>query len=138
MIRLPRLYAVADEAFGDPVQLAKALFDGGATLVQIRHKSTGAGVLIREVDEVLKFAPRNAQVIVNDRPDVARVARATGVHLGQEDLPASLARLVLKKTRLSDAQHIPLHRPSMRRRVRRTTSPSDPFLRLPQNRMPPL
>ena len=42
---------------------------------------------------MLKIAPRNAQVIVNDRPDVARVAGATGVHLGQEDLPPSLARM---------------------------------------------
>ena len=95
MIRLPRLYAVADAAFGDPVQLARALFDGGATWVQIRHKSAPSKTLIAEVDEVLKLAPQHAQIIVNDRADVARVAGAAGVHLGQEDLPPSLARMVL-------------------------------------------
>jgi thiamine-phosphate pyrophosphorylase len=95
MIRLPRLYAVADAAFGDPVDLAKALFDGGVTLVQIRHKVAAAGTLLREIDDVLKFAPPHAQVIVNDRPDVARIAGASGVHLGQEDLGPLQARMVL-------------------------------------------
>jgi len=35
---LPRLYAIADAAFGDPVQLAEALFSGGARLVQIETR----------------------------------------------------------------------------------------------------
>jgi thiamine-phosphate pyrophosphorylase len=95
MIVLPRLYAVADGAFGDPVRLAMDLLDGGASLVQIRHKAASSGTLIHEVDEVLKATPRHARIVVNDRPDVARLARAFGVHLGQEDLPPSLARTVL-------------------------------------------
>jgi thiamine-phosphate pyrophosphorylase len=95
MIPLPRLYAVADGAFGDPVRLARELFEGGATLVQIRHKGADSRALAGEVDEVLKLAPRNSRVIVNDRPDIARIAGAAGVHLGQEDLSPSLARTVL-------------------------------------------
>lgn len=96
MIRLPRLYAVADAAFGDPVQLARALFVGGATWVQIRHKAAASETLIGEVDEVLKLAPQHARVVVNDRADVARITGAAGVHLGQDDLPPSQARLVLE------------------------------------------
>ena len=88
MIRLPRLYAVADAAFGDPVQLARALFDGGATWVQIRHKAAASETLIGDVDQVLKLAPQHARVVVNDRADVARITGAAGVHLGQDDLPA--------------------------------------------------
>ena len=95
MILLPRLYAVADGAFGDPVQLAQELFEGGATLVQIRHKGADSRALVGEVDEVLKVAPPNTRVIVNDRADIARVAGAAGVHLGQEDLSPALARTVL-------------------------------------------
>jgi thiamine-phosphate pyrophosphorylase len=95
MNRLPRLYAVADAAFGDPVELASKLFDGGASLIQIRHKSAAAGTLIHEVESVLKTAPRNSQVVVNDRVDVALLAGAAGVHLGQEDLEPSLARTML-------------------------------------------
>jgi thiamine-phosphate pyrophosphorylase len=92
MIRLPRLYAVADAAFGDPVLLAKALFEGGVELVQVRHKGVSARILTDVVDAVLPMAPANARVIVNDRADVARISGAAGVHLGQEDLAPSLAR----------------------------------------------
>jgi thiamine-phosphate pyrophosphorylase len=95
MMVLPRLYAVADGAFGDPVRLAMDLLDGGASLVQIRHKAAASRILIDEVDKVLKASPRDARIVVNDRPDVARLAGAFGVHLGQDDLPPSLARTVL-------------------------------------------
>jgi thiamine-phosphate pyrophosphorylase len=95
MIQLPRLYAVADAAFGEPVYLAQILFDAGAELVQVRHKTASARMLLEEVDAVLKLAPPNAQTIVNDRADVARLSGATGVHLGQDDLPPSQARRIL-------------------------------------------
>ena len=95
MIVLPRLYAVADGAFGDPVRLAMDLLGGGARLVQIRHKAASSRILIHEVDEVLRAASRQAHIVVNDRADVARLAGAFGVHLGQDDLPPSLARTVL-------------------------------------------
>lgn len=95
MIRLPRLYAVADGAFGDPVRLAAELLDGGATLIQVRDKAASARRLLDEVDEVLSRAPRDAHVIVNDRPDVARLTGAAGSHVGQNDLRPALARIVL-------------------------------------------
>ena len=95
MMRLPRLYAVADATFGEPVQLAQALFDGGAQLVQVRHKNASARMLLEELDAVLRLAPRNALTIVNDRVDVAALGGAAGVHLGQDDLPPALARRVL-------------------------------------------
>jgi thiamine-phosphate pyrophosphorylase len=92
---LPRLYAVADRTFGDPVQLAKALFSGGARLVQIRDKTATPQALLFSVDESVKLAPTGARVIVNDRPDIACLAGAAGVHLGQQDLSPALARGVL-------------------------------------------
>ena len=95
MIHLPRLYAVADGTFGDPVPLAQALFNGGARLIQIRHKTASARTLIAEVTAALRFAPEDARVIVNDRPDIARITGAAGVHLGQNDLPPSATRRVL-------------------------------------------
>jgi thiamine-phosphate pyrophosphorylase len=95
MISLPRLYAVADQTFGDPVALAKALFSGGARLVQIRDKTATAQKLLAQVEEALKAAPPGARLIVNDRSDVARIAGAAGVHLGQQDLLPSVARRTL-------------------------------------------
>ena len=95
MISLPPLYAIADAAFGDPVLLARQLFDGGARLVQVRNKIADAGELLRQVQAILELAPKDCQVIVNDSVDVALLAGATGVHLGQSDLPAAKARMIL-------------------------------------------
>jgi thiamine-phosphate pyrophosphorylase len=92
---LPRLYAIADAAFGNPIHIAEALFAGGAELVQVRDKSAGSGALLDEVHEILKLAPAGRLVIVNDRADVTRLAGAAGVHLGQTDLAPAAARRVL-------------------------------------------
>jgi len=95
MSSLPRLYAIADAAFGNPVDSSRALFDGGALLIQIRNKKVGAGELLEQVEAVQKFAPAGALVLVNDRVDVALLAKAAGVHLGQEDMPVEHARSIL-------------------------------------------
>jgi thiamine-phosphate pyrophosphorylase len=95
MIRLPRLYAIADASFGNPATLAGALFDGGARLVQIRSKEAGARELLAQVETTLKAAPPGVRVLVNDRVDVALLTRAHGVHLGQDDLPPAHGRNIL-------------------------------------------
>jgi len=95
MTALPRLYAIADAQFGDPVEIAQALIAGGARLIQVRDKNAGAGEFLKRVQRVLAIAPPDAQIIVNDRADIARIAGAAGVHLGQTDLPPSAARAVL-------------------------------------------
>src|SRR5437879_3245521 len=97
-MKLPRLYAIADASFGDPVGLARQLFDGGAQLLQIRNKTSGAGEFFRQVEAVLRMAPAGARVLVNDRVDVALLSYAHGVHLGQDDLPARHARSILGAT----------------------------------------
>ena len=91
----PRLYAIADASFGDPVRLAEALFEGGARLIQVRNKDGSSRDLFLQVEAILRIAPPDARVIVNDRADVALVARASGVHLGQNDLPCRAARGIL-------------------------------------------
>ena len=95
MIALPRLYAIADAHFGDPVRIAQFLLDGGARLIQLRDKNNGAAKILDHVERVLTLAPPDARIIVNDRMDVARIAGAAGVHLGQTDLPPAAARTLL-------------------------------------------
>ena len=41
---------------------------------------------------LIAAAPQNVRIIVNDRPDIASIAHAAGVHVGQEDLPVEAAR----------------------------------------------
>ena len=95
-----RLYAIADASFGDCVRLAEALFAGGARLVQVRNKEAGAREFLSQVERILSFAPSDGRVIVNDRVDVALLAGAAGVHLGQTDLPPAAARQILGSGRI--------------------------------------
>jgi len=95
-----RLYAIADASYGDCVGLAEALFAGGARLVQVRNKKAGAREFLSQVERILSFAPSDGRVIVNDRVDVALLAGAAGVHLGQTDLPPAVARQILGPGRM--------------------------------------
>jgi thiamine-phosphate pyrophosphorylase len=72
----------------DPVEQARAACEGGASVVQLRSKhSTDQEVLAfaREIRTLTRAA--GARFVVNDRFDLALLAEADGVHLGQGDLP---------------------------------------------------
>ena len=73
-----------------------ALASGGARIVQLRAKGASDRVLLSLAREA-QAAAREAGVlfVVNDRPDVALVLGADGVHLGQDDLPPEDARRLL-------------------------------------------
>jgi thiamine-phosphate pyrophosphorylase len=97
MSALPQgIYAIADGSAGPPaLDLVAAFVRGGAAVVQLRLKQAGAGELLRLAREAKKICAGKALLLVNDRPDVARLAEADGVHLGQEDLPWQAARQIL-------------------------------------------
>jgi thiamine-phosphate pyrophosphorylase len=76
--------------------LAERFFEGGATLVQLRAKTLASGPLLALADALVSLGrPYGAQVIVNDRVDVAVLSRAAGAHVGQDDLPPGDARAQL-------------------------------------------
>jgi thiamine-phosphate pyrophosphorylase len=87
---------VAARAGWTPLDLARAYLDGGARLLQIRAKNLASGPLLTLCEDVVHAANAyQASVIVNDRADIAAIAKAAGVHVGQEDLaPADARRLV--------------------------------------------
>jgi thiamine-phosphate pyrophosphorylase len=97
LAKLRGLYAIADEASRhSPLALVEAFVRGGASVVQLRLKTTPAGELLRIARASVELCrPAGVLLLVNDRPDVARLADADGVHLGQEDLPVAEARRVL-------------------------------------------
>jgi len=97
---LPRLYSIADASFGDPVQTAALLFKAGIRLVQVRNKKGSSREFLKQVDQIVASAPPDARVIVNDRADIALIAGAHGVHLGQADLPPQEARRILGDGRI--------------------------------------
>jgi thiamine-phosphate pyrophosphorylase len=95
---LPRLYAVLDRDVADRFgwrldDLARACLAGGARLLQIRAKHLASGALLELSERIAAAADAaGARLIVNDRADVAALAGAWGVHVGQEDLPPQAVR----------------------------------------------
>ena len=86
----PGLYAIVDS-----LERAGAALDGGAAVVQLRMKRAGAGEILNTARAVRALCKGRAAFIMNDRPDIARLSDADGVHLGQDDLPVLAARAVL-------------------------------------------
>jgi thiamine-phosphate pyrophosphorylase len=90
-----RLYLVAGAELraGRLADLVPELADAGVDLIQLREKEMEAGDLLRVAPPVLE-ACRQAGIpfVLNDRPDVATVVGADGVHVGQNDLPVEATR----------------------------------------------
>jgi len=79
-----------------PLALATRFLDGGATVVQLRAKRLASGPLLDLADALVALGqPYQAQIIVNDRVDVAVLSGAAGAHVGQDDLPPADARAQL-------------------------------------------
>jgi thiamine-phosphate pyrophosphorylase len=98
---LAPLYAIVDEAAARQAGLslaglAEAYLRGGARLLQVRAKTMTSGELVAASRTIVGAARRvDARVVVNDRADIARVAGADGVHVGQTDLSVADARAVV-------------------------------------------
>jgi len=98
---IPRLNAIIDvevaaRAGWRPIDLARAFLAGGATFLQLRAKALSSARLLEEASAIAALAREAAATfIVNDRADIARLAGADGIHLGQDDLaPAAVRRIV--------------------------------------------
>jgi thiamine-phosphate pyrophosphorylase len=72
-------------------EVARAAIAGGADCLQLREKELADRELLRRATRLVTIAAGSA-VIINDRADIALVAGATGVHLGQEDLQVEPVR----------------------------------------------
>ncbi len=95
----PFVYPILDAgalAGRSAAAVARDLVAAGARLLQVRGKDLGGRAFAAMAAEVVAAAhAAGALVIVNDRPDVARVVGADGVHVGQGDLsPADVRRLM--------------------------------------------
>jgi thiamine-phosphate pyrophosphorylase len=91
------LYVLVDPARAGgrpPAEIAAAAVRGGATLIQLRDKTSGTRALVNEASAI-KRVVGTVPLLINDRADVALAAGADGVHLGQDDLDWRTARRLL-------------------------------------------
>ena len=93
-LHFPPLYAIVDLASVDSeTRIPEVLAENGAGLIQVRDKHASARALLEASKAlVARLSPKGVRVIVNDRPDIAAMAGAGGVHVGQDDLPVEAAR----------------------------------------------
>jgi thiamine-phosphate pyrophosphorylase len=95
---LPRLYVILDAGLLTTTNLAFAeeMANAGVRLLQYRNKQATSAALLRDSRELAEVcAARGMTFLVNDRADVALLACADGVHVGQDDLPIEHARKVV-------------------------------------------
>ena len=96
---LKGLYVILDAQALRGRSLVDALREaasGGSRLFQYRDKTSSALEMYRQALQLRRAAAdAGALFLINDRCDLALAVDADGVHLGQDDLPLSLARSVL-------------------------------------------
>ncbi|WDG10997.1 thiamine phosphate synthase [Vibrio campbellii] len=90
-----RLYLVTDDQqdLATLKRVVRKAVEGGVTMVQVREKHGDVRAFIERaqaVKDILKDT--DVPLIINDRVDVALAVDADGVHLGQSDMPANIAR----------------------------------------------
>lgn len=94
-----RLYLVTDRSFLHGRSLIDVIMQavaGGVTMVQLREKDADTRSFIELSIEIKqRLQPTNVPLIINDRIDIALAINADGVHIGQSDMPYSIARRLL-------------------------------------------
>lgn len=97
-LKLPTIYPITDSTLaGIPIpEQVDRLIAGGATFIQIRDKWGPSKAFYEDAVRSVQIAREaNVRIIVNDRADIAMMAGADGVHLGQTDLsPPRVRRLM--------------------------------------------
>ena len=101
----PPLYAIMSaELLSSPEakyleDYAELLAKAGVGIIQYRNKNATARTLFEVSSRICHVLTGNSvRFIVNDRPDIARLAGADGVHVGQEDLPVDEARTICRES----------------------------------------
>ena len=103
MTRHPsHFYAMIDPAAGhEPVMLAETMLEAGVRIMQLRLKDAPGRDFLAAARAIAEMCrKRGATLIVNDRVDIAILAGAHGVHLGQTDLPLDAARRIIGNDRM--------------------------------------
>ncbi|MBP2681404.1 MAG: thiamine-phosphate pyrophosphorylase [Candidatus Krumholzibacteriota bacterium] len=102
--RIGHLHVLTDETVQNRfthLELAERAIDGGADTIQFRDKNKSTRELLAVAASLVRLCrSRGVPLIINDRVDVAIAIGADGVHLGQQDIPVSVARKLVGPDRI--------------------------------------
>ncbi len=96
-LRDARLHVLITEEFcnGPWLLVCEQAIAGGADVLQLREKRLSDRELLARAGELRSLTLRHdVMMVVNDRPDIARLVGADGVHVGQEDMGVAQARSI--------------------------------------------
>ena len=89
------LYLILTDPVVGYIKLTKIAVDLKLPIIQLRMKTETDLEIFRTAKELKHIcAGSDTKLIINDRLDIALAAKADGVHLGQDDLPVSIARKI--------------------------------------------
>lgn len=98
------IYAITDEQLSkgrSHIEVARFAIQGGADVIQFRDKTASSRKLYEDALVIRKLTKEaSVTFIVNDRLDIALAVDADGVHVGQKDLPAKVARKLIGKNKI--------------------------------------
>ncbi len=98
------LYLVTDRDLMSTPTLEQAVeqaIEGGATLIQLREKKASSLEFYEMAVKVKAITDRhNVPLIINDRVDIALAVDASGVHVGQSDLPVTSVRRIIGEDKI--------------------------------------
>lgn len=93
------LYVITDAKLSrgrSHLEVAQAAIEGGASIIQFRDKEMSTRQLVETARKIKELTDEaSIPLIINDRLDVALAVDADGVHVGQDDMPAALARQLI-------------------------------------------
>ena len=104
---LSRVYAIVDaEASREPIALARKALWAGCPALQLRAKRLDDRSFVELAIELRALCTEaGATFVINDRADIARLVRADGLHLGQDDLSPEDARGVVGDMQIGVSTH---------------------------------
>ncbi|MGE5197453.1 MAG: thiamine phosphate synthase [Deltaproteobacteria bacterium] len=104
LLKSSRLYLIIDKMVcaGKPMDaIALAAAEAGADIIQLRDKESPKEIILQSALRIRKsLAAKKSLFIINDYPEIARLADADGVHLGQADYPLEIARKILGRDKI--------------------------------------
>jgi thiamine-phosphate pyrophosphorylase len=98
-----KLYVLITQALCSKpwLEAAQLAIEGGADCLQLREKELESGELLKRARQLVALCREHKVLsIINDRPDIAILADADGVHVGQGDLPCTEARKLLGRNKI--------------------------------------
>lgn len=117
-----KLYLVTDDQqdLATLEHVVEQAVAGGVTMVQVREKHGDVRAFIERAQRVKAILKgTGVPLIINDRVDVALAVDADGLHLGQSDMPATIARQLIggnkilglsieNEQQLEESNHLPI------------------------------